>query len=66
MGDQVDLPFDQHEEMQQSRLHEGSQPVDQLEEMIEEIRRLILISLQEFVNKERLNRGNQPTLSFFP
>jgi hypothetical protein len=39
MGDQVDLPFDQHEEMQQSSLHErGSQPTEQLEEVIEEIR----------------------------
>jgi hypothetical protein len=52
MGDQVDLPFDQHEEMQQRSLQRRSQPADQLEEVIEEIRELMLRSTQEVVSKE--------------
>jgi hypothetical protein len=57
MGDQVDLPFDQHKEIQPRRLHEGRQVVDQLEEIIEEIRRLTLRSSQEVVSRRKLNIG---------
>jgi hypothetical protein len=62
MGDQVDMPFDQHEEVQQIRLHKESRPTKQLEEMIEEIRSLMLRSTHEVVSKERLNRGKSSTI----
>jgi hypothetical protein len=45
-GDQVDLPIDK-EEVQQSSLQRRSQPTEQLEEVIEEIRRLMLRSAKE-------------------
>jgi hypothetical protein len=59
MGDQDDLPFDvyEEEELQPSRLHKESQPAEQLEEVIEEIRELMLKSAKEVVSKEKLNRG---------
>jgi hypothetical protein len=56
MRDQVDLPFDQHKEMQLSKLHEGIQLVDQLEDIIE-IRRLMLRSSQEAINRRNMNIG---------
>jgi len=34
MGDLDDLPLEQHEEFQPSRLHKKSQPIEQLEEVI--------------------------------
>jgi hypothetical protein len=47
----------------QSRLQEKSQPVDQLDRVIEEIRRLIMKSSQEIINKmRRLIRG-EPTVA---
>jgi hypothetical protein len=54
MGDQDDLPFE--EEVQQRRLHKKSQPLEQLDRVIEEIRRLML-RLEEAVSKGKLNRG---------
>jgi hypothetical protein len=42
--------------VQQRRLHKKSQPTEQLEEVIEEIRRLMLRSTQEEVSKGKLNR----------
>jgi hypothetical protein len=56
MGDQDDLPFDQQKKVQQRRLHKESQPVDKLDRVIEEIRRLMLRSAQEVVSKEKLDR----------
>jgi hypothetical protein len=44
MGDLVDLPIDKDEEVQLRRLHKESQPLDQLDEVIEGIRRLMLRS----------------------
>jgi hypothetical protein len=41
MGDLVDLPIDKDEEVQPRRLHKESQPLDQLDEVIEGIRRLM-------------------------
>jgi hypothetical protein len=41
--DRVDLPTDE-EEVQPRRLHKESQPLEQLDEVIEEIRRLMLRS----------------------
>jgi hypothetical protein len=43
-----------------SKLHKGSQPRDQLEKFIEEIRRLMLKSVKEVVSRENLSRG-RPT-----
>jgi hypothetical protein len=56
MGGLIDLPICR-EEVQPRRLHQESQPLEQLEEVIEEIKRLMLRSAQEFVSKEKLNRG---------
>jgi hypothetical protein len=50
-GDRVDLPIDK-KELQPRRLHKINQPLEQLEEVIEEIRRLMLRSAQESVSKE--------------
>jgi hypothetical protein len=57
MGDRVDLPIDK-EEVQPRRLHKENQPLEQLDKEIEEIRRMMLRSVQEAINKEKLNRGN--------
>jgi hypothetical protein len=51
MGDQVDPPTNK-EELQPRRLHKKSQPLEQLDRVIEEIRKLMLRSAQEAVNKE--------------
>jgi hypothetical protein len=59
MGDQVDLPICR-EEMQPRRLHKENQPWEQLEEVIEGIRRLMLKSVAESVNK-KLSR-KKPTI----
>ena len=58
MRDQVGLSIDKYgeEEVQQKRLHKKSQPQEQLEEAIEEIRKLMLRSAEETVSKEKLNR----------
>jgi hypothetical protein len=41
MGDLVDLSIDKDEKVQPRRLHKESQPLDQLDEIIEEIRRMM-------------------------
>jgi hypothetical protein len=58
MGDQVDLLIDKYgeEEVQQRRLHKKSQPLEQLDEVIEEIRKMMLRSVEETINKEKLSR----------
>jgi len=55
-GDQVDLTIDK-EEVQQSNLQNKDQPIEQLDEVIKEIRRLMLGSAQETVSRRRINRG---------
>jgi hypothetical protein len=46
-GDQVDIPIEKKEELQSRRLHgRRSHLVEQLDEVIEEIRRLMLRSMQ--------------------
>jgi hypothetical protein len=52
----VDLTIDK-EEVQQRSLQNKDQPVEQLDEVIEEIKRLMLESAQETVSRRRLNRG---------
>jgi hypothetical protein len=54
MGYQDDVPFE--EEVKKRRLHNKSQPLEKLDRVIEEIRRLILRSA-EVVNKGKLNKG---------
>jgi hypothetical protein len=56
MEDLVDLPICK-EEVQRSRLQKESQPWEQLDEVIEEIRRLMLRSAAETASKEKLSRG---------
>jgi hypothetical protein len=52
------LELDDEEELQQSRLQRMSQPMDQLDILIEEIRRLMLKETKEKVdNKRNLIRG---------
>jgi hypothetical protein len=60
MGDQDDLPLDQHEEVQTRKTAKEPTNGDQLEEVIEEIRELMLKSTEEVVSRRRLNRG-EPT-----
>jgi hypothetical protein len=55
MGDRVDLPT-YEKEVQQRRLHKKSQPLEKLDIVIEEIRKLMLRST-EAVSKEEMNRG---------
>jgi hypothetical protein len=57
MGYRIDLPTHKEEEMQPRRLHEESQPLEQLDKVLENIRRLMLRSTQEEVNEEKLTRG---------
>jgi hypothetical protein len=59
-GDQVDLPFDvyEEEELELSRLHERRcQPTEKLEEVIEEIREIMLKSVEETNSRRKLNGG---------
>jgi hypothetical protein len=56
MGDHVDLPIEKTE-MQRSRLQKKSQPLEQLDEEIEEIRRLMSRSATETASEEKLSRG---------
>jgi hypothetical protein len=55
MGELVGLPICR-EEVQWSRLEKERQPWEQLDEIIEEIRRLMIRSV-EAVNKGKLSRG---------
>jgi hypothetical protein len=54
MGDHDDLPICR-KKMQLRRLHEQSQPLEQLDEVIKKIRRLMLESA-ETASKEKLGR----------
>jgi hypothetical protein len=54
--DQVDLPIHK-KEVQQSILQSKDHPFEQLDKVIEEIRRLMLGSAQETVNRRKLNKG---------
>jgi hypothetical protein len=51
------LFIDRHEELQSSILHKKIQPIEHLEEVIEEIRESMLKSTKYVVSKEKLNRG---------
>ena len=53
-GDRVDLPICK-EEVQQKRLHKESQPLENLDEIIQEIRRLMIRPV-EVINKRNLSR----------
>ena len=55
MGVQDDLPTDK-EELKQRILHKKSQPLEQLDRVIEEIRKLMLRSVEE-INKGNMTRG---------
>jgi hypothetical protein len=55
MGGRCDLPIDK-EEVQQVSLQKKSQPMEQLDEVIEEIRKLMLRSAIEAVSKEKMDR----------
>jgi hypothetical protein len=54
-GDRADLPIEKIE-VRQRRLHTKSQPLEQLDEVIEEIRRLMLSSTIETASNEKLSR----------
>jgi len=56
MRDHDDLSTDK-EELQPRILHKENQPLEQLDRVIEEIRKLILRSMQEAVSKRELRRG---------
>jgi hypothetical protein len=55
MGDLVYLPIFK-EELQWRRLHEQNQPLQQLDKIIEQIRKLMLKSTQETTKKKKLSR----------
>jgi hypothetical protein len=54
-GDRADLPIEKTT-VRQRRLHTKSQPLEQLDEVIEEIRRLMLSSAAETTSNEKLSR----------
>jgi hypothetical protein len=54
-GDRSYLPIEKTT-VRQRRLHTKSQPLEQLDEVIEEIRRLMLSSAAETANNEKLSR----------
>jgi len=59
MGDQDDLPFDVYrdeEELKPSILQKKRQPVEEIEEVIEDIRRLMGRSVSEEINKGKMSR----------
>jgi hypothetical protein len=56
-GDQDDIPLEHHEELQPSRLPEKIHPGENLEEVIQEIRELMLKSTEEVVSKEKMDIG---------
>jgi hypothetical protein len=62
LGDQCDLPIDK-EEVQQASLQKESQPMEQLDEVVEEIRKLMLGSAEEAVSKEKLDKKETCTSS---
>jgi hypothetical protein len=60
MGDRVYLPTDKKEELQLRILHKKSQPLEKMERVIGEIRKLMLRSV-EAVIKGEINR-REPTI----
>jgi hypothetical protein len=56
MRDQDDLPIDK-EEVQHKRMHEGIQPIEQLDRVIKEIRKMMVRSGEDIVSMRKLNRG---------
>jgi hypothetical protein len=42
MGGQDGTPIEQYEELQSSRPHKQSQPMEQLDEVVDEIRKMML------------------------
>jgi hypothetical protein len=54
VGDHSDLPMCR-KFLQLRRLHEQSQPLEQLDEVIEDIRRM-MVDLEETASKEKLGR----------
>jgi hypothetical protein len=60
MGDLFDLPTDNNEEVQSRILHKKSQPLDQLDDVIKGIRRLMLRPAVESTSEEKL-AGRKPT-----
>jgi hypothetical protein len=66
MGDHIDFPIGMcdEKEMQQRRLKKKSQYVNQLDEVIEEIRKLMLESTQQVANNGgRIHRGGHAKAS---
>jgi hypothetical protein len=59
MGDQENLPIEEIE-VQQRRLHTKSQPLEQLDEVIEGIRRLMLSSVAETAINGKM-KNKEPT-----
>ena len=57
LGDQSDSPIDK-EEVQQNSLQKKIQSMEQLNEVIDEIRKLTLGLAEEVVNKEKMVKGN--------
>jgi hypothetical protein len=55
MGDRVDLPTDDKEELQQRRLHKKSQPLEQLDRVIEEIKE-VDVEVSRSSQQRELNR----------
>jgi hypothetical protein len=43
--------------VQYKRLHEGSQPIEKMEKIIEEIIKLMIRSIEETVSMRKLNKG---------
>jgi hypothetical protein len=55
LGDQSDSPIDK-EEVQQDSLQKKIQSMEQLNEVIDEIRKLMLGLAEEVINKEKINK----------
>jgi hypothetical protein len=62
MGDLIDLPTDKDEEVQPRRLHNESHPLDQLDEVIEGIKRLMSRSVVKTASEEELCK-REPTIA---
>jgi hypothetical protein len=58
LGDQIGLPIEMCDEKKvyQSRLQKKNQPIDQLDRVIEEIRKLMVKSSKEVFHKEGWDR----------
>jgi hypothetical protein len=60
-GDHNDLPIDK-EEVKHNRLHEGRQPIEHLNMVIKEIRKMIVRSIEDIISMRKLNRG-EPSIT---